>query len=452
MAATFRGSDLQILNHVTCCQKMLLRSTGLLRRRTCIFKCLGTIRYRAESTYSVNEVKTLSSGDGLEIHWKDGHKSIFHNSWLRFSCQCGNCKQGHSGQRIFKISSLPDPIKISYFSVSENSESPQSSQLSLEFEGDHQGEISLKWLRENCYSESARRLQSTKRLTKPHTGNSILPEVEYNDIINSREGLWKMLSQLSDSGMSLVKNVPVDNEENVLHVARRIGPVQETIYGALFDVLSTPDPINIAYSNVELGFHMDLMYYESPPGLQFLHCWKFDPQVEGGESTFLDSFHVAEELRTRHPEDFESLVRIPATFQKIHFGRDYPVKLVYKRPHIVLNSEKEIVAVIWSPAFEGPLLVPEEDVEPYFKAYRTFTKMLNDSPIQKSLKMAPGDLVCFNNRRILHGRKSFNLNGGVRHLKGCYINIDEFRNTFQVMSELMSSGEPCKRVGNQCFL
>lgn len=431
---------------------MLLRLTGLLQRRTCIYKCLGTIRYRAESTYSVTEVKTLSSGDGLEIQWKDGHKSIFHNSWLRFSCQCGNCKQGHSGQRIFKISSLPDPIKISYFSVSENSESPQSSQLSLEFEGDHQGEISLKWLRENCYSESARRLQSTKRLTKPHTGNSILPEVEYNDIINSREGLWKMLSQLSDSGMSLVKNVPVDNEENVLHVARRIGPVQETIYGVLFDVLSTPDPINIAYSNVELGFHMDLMYYESPPGLQFLHCWKFDPQVEGGESTFLDSFHVAEELRTRHPEDFESLVRIPATFQKIHFGRDYPVKLVYKRPHIVLNSEKEIVGVIWSPAFEGPLLVPEEDVEPYFKAYRTFTKMLNDSPIQKSLKMAPGDLVCFNNRRILHGRKSFNLNGGVRHLKGCYVNIDEFRNTFQVMSELISSGEPCKRVGNQCFL
>ena len=48
---------------------------------------------------------------------------------------------------------------------------------------------------------------------------------------------------------------------------------------------------------------------------------RFDPQVEGGESIFLDSFHVAEELRTRYPEDFESLVRIPATFHKIHFGR-----------------------------------------------------------------------------------------------------------------------------------
>ena len=108
------------------------------------------VSYFLQSTYSVTEVKTLSSGDGLEIQWKDGHKSMwviihnlqpvsltryemkntvwlfstslfffrFHNSWLRFSCQCGNCKQGHSGQRIFKISSLPDPIRISYFSVS----------------------------------------------------------------------------------------------------------------------------------------------------------------------------------------------------------------------------------------------------------------------------------------------------------------------------------------------
>lgn len=403
-----------------------------------------------ESAYSVTEIKSHVLGNSIEIEWKDGHKSKFHSSWLRFSCQCENCKQGHSGQRTFDIASLPDAIKILDISVFEAEENPQ---LALEFEGHHQGRIQLKWLRENCYSAAARTLQNKKRLTKPHLGNHNLPEVQYSDIMNSsREGLWKMLLQMSEDGISLVKNVPVVDEANVLKVARRIGPVQETIYGISFDVYSTPDPINIAYSDVELGLHMDLMYYESPPGLQLLHCLRFDTQVEGGDSVFLDSFHAAEELRKRFPEDFENLVRIPATFQKIHFERDYPVKLVYKRPHIVLNTEKEIVAVNWSPAFEGPLFVPEEDVEPYFKAYRTFTKLLNESPIQKSIKMVPGDLVCFNNRRVLHGRKAFNLNGGVRHLKGAYVNIDEFRNTFQVNSELMGSGEPCRRVGNQCFL
>ena len=40
----------------------------------------------------------------------------------------------------------------------------------------------------------------------------------------------------------------------------------------VFDVVAKEDPVNIAYSPVQLHFHMDLVYYESPPGLQMLHC------------------------------------------------------------------------------------------------------------------------------------------------------------------------------------
>ena len=46
-----------------------------------------------------------------------------------------------------------------------------------------------------------------------------------------------------------------------------------------FDVISTPKPINVAYSTVGLDFHMDLMYYESPPGLQFLHCLRYEENM-----------------------------------------------------------------------------------------------------------------------------------------------------------------------------
>ena len=52
----------------------------------------------------------------------------------------------------------------------------------------------------------------------------------------------------------------------------------------------------------------------------FLPC-RYDPEVEGGHSIFLDGFYVLEELRKSHPDDFENLVRIPATFQKVHFKR-----------------------------------------------------------------------------------------------------------------------------------
>ena len=60
--------------------------------------------------------------------------------------------------------------------------------------------------------------------------------------------------------------------------------------------------INIAYTGEPLASHMDLCYYESPPGLQLLHCLAFDGGVEGGETTLIDAFAVAEQLRREEPE------------------------------------------------------------------------------------------------------------------------------------------------------
>lgn len=45
----------------------------------------------------------------------------------------------------------------------------------------------------------------------------------------------------------------------------------------------------------------DLAYYESPPGVQMLHCLRFDDSVEGGESTFMDAHAAAERLRQVRP-------------------------------------------------------------------------------------------------------------------------------------------------------
>ena len=38
----------------------------------------------------------------------------------------------------------------------------------------------------------------------------------------------------------------------------------------------TKDPVvqDLGYSTEELLFHQDLVYYESPPGIQLLHCVK----------------------------------------------------------------------------------------------------------------------------------------------------------------------------------
>lgn len=65
----------------------------------------------------------------------------------------------------------------------------------------------------------------------------------------------------------------------------------------------------------------------------------------------------------------------------------------------------------------------------------------------------PGDLIAFNNRRMLHGRNAFNSSAhGSRWLRGCYVNIDEFSNRFNLLDKRF--GEPDYRMvahglGNQ---
>ena len=79
---------------------------------------------------------------------------------------------------------------------------------------------------------------------------------------------------MSLNGMCILKGVEC-KENMVQKVAELIAPVQSTIYGDIFDVKVEKQPINIAYTDSSLDLHMDLMYYESPPGLQFLHCIKY---------------------------------------------------------------------------------------------------------------------------------------------------------------------------------
>lgn len=44
-------------------------------------------------------------------------------------------------------------------------------------------------------------------------------------------------------------------------------------------------------------------------------------EAVGGESLLLDSYLVLEDMRVKHPEEFDILTKIPATFQRIHYTR-----------------------------------------------------------------------------------------------------------------------------------
>ncbi len=73
--------------------------------------------------------------------------------------------------------------------------------------------------------------------------------------------------------MCVLKNVGIE-ENTVTKVAEIIAPVTRNIYGEQYDIKAEPQENinNIASLTCSLPFHVDIPYYESPPGLQMLHC------------------------------------------------------------------------------------------------------------------------------------------------------------------------------------
>ncbi|XP_041369464.1 gamma-butyrobetaine dioxygenase-like [Gigantopelta aegis] len=404
-------------------------------------KCMSTAS--SNSSYGVDKVQISPDNRYLAVRWTNGKQSQYHSVWLRHNCHCDDCKQKDSGQKIFDVASIPTVVHLHQVTVKGNT-------LHLIWGGEceHRGEVPASLLWQCDYSQEAlnRRYQDTR--LDENCWTKKIPEMYFEEIINSDKGLLSFLTNINVYGLCLLKKVPL-KEDKVTQVAKRIWPyIENTIYGEIFEVVAAPKPINVAYSDVHLDLHMDLVYYESPPGLQLLHAVRFDDCVVGGESTFLDVFQVAQQFKVTHPEEFRSLVQIPASFQKIHYDRELPVHLTRQQPHIVLNHNEEIVRVNWAPAFEAPLTVNEENVETYYKAYGAFARAVRDSPNLLTMRMKPGDMTVFNNRRMLHGREQFKLNGGVRFLKGAYVHTDHFKIRLQTLSRLLGDDHTMKHVGN----
>jgi len=325
----------------------------------------------------------------------------------------------------------------------------------------------LEWLKERVYCEEATKATRESSEVTPrhaltrikHDRDSIL-KVNFHALEKdlAEERTFQLLHGIVQKGAAIVHDAPVISTGHDASV-RRLGHwlagslSHGALYGDIFQVKSMPSAHNLAYTNVHLPPHIDMGYYESPPGLQILHCISND--VTGGESVLIDALAAANEFRRLCPDLFEILTTCPATFVKQRKGVD----MVYRRPHIVLQGE-EIVSVNWSPPFEGPLNIAPHLVQDYYVAYCAFQKMVDKHlplehgshalapELRRALKeyaeeytwerkLTPGEMLVFNNRRMLHGRRGFSASDSEsstgRHLTGCYTSIDETMSRYRVL-------------------
>ncbi|KAI9472216.1 MAG: hypothetical protein EXX96DRAFT_349270 [Benjaminiella poitrasii] len=387
--------------------------------------------------YSTSKAENTSIGDdSLHVKWANQSDTASYSYlWLRDNCPCPQCLHPSSRQKLHSSADVPLDIKpIQVKPVGEGFEITWNQPLRHgKKDVNHVSRFPADFLQRYQSNESSEKFRFNH--LRPQTWNASeydLDWVSFDSYMNTDQGLHTIVQRLYNRGLAFIKDVPL-KDDACTQVAERIGPVQETFYGRDFDVKNVAKSINIAYTSLYLGFHMDLMYLDSPPGIQLLQSLK--NTVTGGASIFVDSFRAVELLKEKYTEDYEVLKKTPVTFHYNNNGHH----MYYKRPTIVEDEAHSGPAwdshVNYAPQFQGPLDdLSSADAKKFYSAFQRFADFIEDDSLRFQLTLQPGQLVLFANRRVLHGRTSFDPASGDRHLKGTYLNLDSLKDKLRVLS------------------
>lgn len=346
--------------------------------------------------------------------WEDGHRSEFPSLWL-FDNRPEH-RDARNGQRLIDVADLPENPEI----VSARN---AADSVTIEWRDGAVASFPLAWLRGRCPC-CIRSCGVNARLWTASDGE-LLRRFSWTAVTEDPAVRAEWLRAIAERGLAFLSGVPAESGR-VLEVAALVGWVRDTNYGRFFDVRAVSRPGNLADTALALGLHTDNPYREPVPGLQILHCIRAGPV--GGDSIFADGFAVVELLREENPQAVMTLEQTAVRFEYA----DANCHLIAERPLIEAGSGGRPLAVHYNNrSIATPCLPPDRENE-FYAAYRAFARLLREPQLILTTRLSEGDVVVFDNRRVLHGRTAFAATAE-RHLQGCYLERDGLMSNLRVM-------------------
>jgi gamma-butyrobetaine dioxygenase len=354
------------------------------------------------------------NGNEVLVIGADGRRPV-PALWLRERSQDERARDLTTGQRFFNPHELPENLAVAAASIGAEG-------LDVTFSDGFSCRYRLDVLAQEI--EDPDLLPEPRKWLAAEGAGTIFdwPLLESSD-----EQALACLEQFFQRGFAIIRNTPTARD-SILTIARRFGFVRETNFGAFFEVYSRPVSNDLAYRAVPLAPHTDNPYRDPVPGIQLLHC--LVNETSGGHSTLVDGLAVCDRLIAEDPEAFRLLTEIPVGFR----FRDPDAHLRAFNPLIETNRVGEPTGVHYSPRLdETPLLDPETMVA-FHRARKRLGQLLSDPEFEFRFLLNPGELMMFDNNRVLHGRTGYDPNEGMRHLQGCYIDRDGPESLYRVLT------------------
>jgi gamma-butyrobetaine dioxygenase len=368
----------------------------------------------------VGPAATLSLADRYLTVTAQVKASSYHYVWLRDNCWCDECRVPQSGERRLFTANIADGIAPVEASLADG-----ASTLSVSWNDGHESRYSLAWLDDNDYSNRSDALDYPVTLWTSEMGS--LPRFEHSAVVGEPVTQRAYLEAVREYGAAIVAHTPSVDKE-VARFAEAIGHVRETAFERVHNVRHDPKGYNVAHTALELKPHSDLPSYHWPPSIQLLHF--LVNESSGGESTLVDGWRVLSDLRARSPEAFDTLCRVPVTWQL--FSDDEDTRAT--APIVQLDTAGRVKTFRFSNQLALPLQASFDDVGAFYDAYRTLGRMLDDAHYKLVFKTETGDLLTVHGHRVLHGRLAFDPGSGARHLQDVYMEYDDLMDRLNVLT------------------
>ncbi len=359
----------------------------------------------------------------VAMRWSDGLEFVAYSLWLAENAD-GYGLEPSSRESTIEPNRLPSPSDLLAAAVGDRGE------LVLDWADERRTPVHPGWLRH--IAEGGHLPPSSIPPQEPWvaTDFSEPPTIDGSAILDEQGRpdeavLQAWLGALATYGICRLADTPT-SLDFVGSLVGSVAPIRDTNFGHVWSVRASPAPDSTANTGLDLGQHTDLPTRETPPGFQFLHC--IENTVDGGWSRQSDGLAVVNALRSEQPDAYEALTTLEWVFGNRSPDADHR----WIGPLIDhVEGHSPLTLRAFYPVRSAPNM-PLADVPRAYEAQRTFATMARDPRFQIRYPFKPGDLIGFDNRRVLHGRDAFESIGS-RHLRGCYADHDDLYSRLRVL-------------------
>ncbi|KAI2470266.1 Trimethyllysine dioxygenase [Annulohypoxylon bovei var. microspora] len=431
---------------VTRCGRHMVSRTAMTRSSG---QYLRQLQYRMLATATEKPLVSTSSGHLKFAYPNNTISNLKRTSlpyfWLRDNCRCNSCVNQDTRQRNFNTFDIKDDIQPSQIEATEDG-------VKIQWSGDDHKSF-YPWDFLKFY------LNSDKRAPEPigieyfgaretQNSRSWPPSLKYGEFsVNETKTVGRLTDFIRRNGFAFVTDVPIESAEPTEKLLEKIAFIRLTHYGGFYDFIPDLALADTAYTNLALGAHTDTTYFTDPAGLQAFHLLSHTDNSSGGkprenlggQSLLVDGFYAANILKKEDPKAYEVLSRVKLPW---HASGNKGITISPDKLYPVLEVDEntgELLRVRWNNDDRG--VVPfdsEYSPEEWYRAARKWNSILRRESVEYWFQLKPGNLLVFDNWRVLHGRSAF---AGVRRICGGYINRDDFisrwRNTNYPRDEIL---------------